>query len=167
MESLNPEKKTAAETITYKAKLSPAIHKAVVNLVKQGNWIQTASRAVGIPRSTMFRWMQIGRGEHPTRAATEPYLSFAKDVDDAFATAEVEIVQDLRSSDDWRAKAWLLESGPARDRWSQSVNINAQMAPAASILDTLRQRSLTQGDEELEPLEIDVKELKEPENAKG
>ena len=167
MESLNPEKKTAAETITYKAKLSPAIHKAVVNLVKQGNWIQTASRAVGIPRSTMFRWMQIGRGEHPTRAATEPYLSFAKDVDDAFATAEVEIVQDLRSSDDWRAKAWLLERGPARDSWSQSVNINAQMAPAASILDTLRQRSLTQGDEELEPLEIDVKELKEPENAKG
>ncbi len=150
---------------TGTGKLTSGVHKAVVKNVREGNWIYTSAKALGIGRRTIARWMQIGKGEHPTIKASEPYISFANDVEEAFAQAEIEIVSTVKNAEDWRAQAWLLERGPARDRWSQNVNITAQLAPAASILDTLRERSLTDGN--LEPLEVEVKEIKEPENAQS
>ena len=46
----------------------------------------------------------------------------------------------------------------------KEITISAQLAPAASILDTLRNRSLTESKEALEPLEVEVKEIS---NAEG
>ena len=64
-------------------------------------------------------------------------------------------MKDLHQEADWRAKAWLLERGPSRDRWSQNVTISAQLAPATSILDALRSRSaaIEEGDE-IHPLQV-------------
>ena len=147
-------------------KLTPAIHKAIVEHVKQGNWVYTAAKAVGISRRTVMTWMQIGRGEHPTRESVEPYTSFAADVEEAFATGEIEIVKDIRQDGDWRAKAWLLERGPARDRWSQNTTVIAALAPAASILDTLRQRALdSEEGNEPKPLEVEVRKIEEVSDA--
>ena len=145
-------------------RLTPATHKAIVEFVRQGNWIYTAAKALGLSRRTVATWMQVGRGEHPTRPSEEPYTSFALEVEAAHAEAEITIVEEIRNDKDWRAKAWLLERGPARERWSQEITISAQLAPAASILDTLRNRSLTESKEELEPLEVEVKEIS---NAEG
>ena len=64
-------------------------------------------------------------------------------------------MKDLRGEEDWRAKAWLLERGPSRERWAQQVTLTAQLAPAVSILDTLRSRAIAQ-EEELQPLELPV-----------
>ena len=131
-------------------KLTPAIHKAVVRHVKRGNWIYTAGKALGLSRRTIMTWMQIGRGEHPDRPAKEPYTSFALDVEAAYAEAEIQIVEGVRTADDWRAGAWLLEHGPSRDRWARDITISAQLAPAASILDALRQSTLSAAKEEHE-----------------
>ena len=146
------------------AQLTPAIYKAIIRLVEKGNWTSTAARAVGIRPHTMSRWLQRGRGEHPSLKAKEPYVSFVKDVETAIAKAESRLVDDLGGQEDWRAKAGLLERGPSRERWSQEITISAQLAPAASILDTLRNRSLTESKEGLEPLEVEVKEIS---NAEG
>jgi len=151
------------------SKLTPAMHKAVVKHVKRGNWIYTAGKALGLNRRTIMIWMQIGRGEHPDRPAEEPYTSFATDVEAAFAEAEIQIVDELRTAEDWRAGAWLLEHGPSRDRWAPNITISAQLAPAASILDALRQRTLDAPTDapKQEVLMIKPLEVREVNNAKS
>ena len=156
------------------AQLTPAIYKAIIRLVEKGNWTSTAARAVGIRPHTMSRWLQRGRGEHPDLKAKEPYVSFVRDVEIAIAKAESRLVDDLGGQEDWRAKAWLLERGPARDRWSPNVTVSAQLAPAASILDTLRSRAaaaIEEGDD-VKPLQIAAPveteaKVKEPSDAKS
>lgn len=141
-----------------KTQLTPAVHKAIVKIVSDGNYFTTAAKQVGVDRKVVGRWLQIGRGEHPTIGAKEPFISFAEDVDNALANAEIKLVSDLAQSEDWRAKAWLLERGPNRERWSQNVTINAQLAPAASILDTLRHRAAGEfAEDEYRPQLIEAK----------
>jgi hypothetical protein len=138
-------------------KLKKNVHNAIVRSVANGNWINTAAKAAGLDTRTVQKWIQIGKGEHPTKPPVEPFVSFAEDIEKAMALAEEGLVAQVKDSDDWRARAWLLERGPTRDRWSQNVLINAQIAPAAAILDNLRSRaSAVQSEEkkEIEPLDL-------------
>ena len=142
---------------TGSTKLKKNIHNAIVRSVANGNWINTAAKAAGLDTRTVQKWIQIGKGEHPTKPPVEPFVSFAEDIEKAMALAEEGLVAQVKDSDDWRARAWLLERGPTRDRWSQNVLINAQIAPAAAILDNLRSRaSAVQSEEkkEIEPLDL-------------
>ena len=156
-----------------KTMLTPFVYKSIIAIIEKGNWTETAAVAAGVGLRNVTRWIQIGSGEHPTLKAKEPFISFARDVETASAKAEARLVNDLGVQEDWRAKAWLLERGPARDRWSQNVTISAQLAPAASILDTLRSRAaaIEEGDE-IEPLQIaepveTEAKVKEPSDAKS
>ena len=139
---------------------------SILEAVSQGNWIDTAAQSVGITKRVIHRWIQIGRGDHPTRKPVEPFITFSQEIETALAKAEQSLVKDLRKEADWRAKAWLLERGPSRDRWSQNVTISAQLAPATSILDALRSRAAaTEEGEEVQPLQI--LEAKEDSDAKS
>jgi len=151
-----------------KTQLTPFVYKAIIKAISEGNWQSTAARSVGIEPRTVSRWVQIGRGDHPTVKAVEPFISFSQEVENAQAKAEQSLVTDLRGQEDWRAKAWLLERGPSRDRWSQNVTISAQLAPATSILDALRSRSaaIEEGDE-IEPLQVTASTDKESSDAKS
>jgi len=154
------------ETVNKRTKLTPVVYKSILEAVSQGNWIDTAAQSVGIDRRVIHRWIQIGRGDHPTRKPVEPFVTFSQEIETALAKAEQSLVKDLRKEADWRAKAWLLERGPSRDRWSQNVTISAQLAPAASILDALRNRAAaTEEGEEVQPLQI--LEAKEDSDAKS
>ena len=135
--------------------LTPAVHKEIVKRLQQGNWIVTSAQAAGVSQRSVMRWIQRGKGEMPGKEAVEPYISFARDVEEAISKSEVQLVNDLQRESDWRAKAWLLERGPSRERWAQQVTLTAQLAPAVSILDTLRSRAIAQ-EEELQPLELPV-----------
>lgn len=135
--------------------LTPTVHKEIVKRLRQGNWIITSAQAAGVSQRSVMRWIQRGKGEMPGKEAVEPYISFARDVEEAISTSEVQLVSDLQRESDWRAKAWLLERGPSRERWAQQVTLTAQLAPAVSILDTLRSRAIAQ-EEELQPLELPV-----------
>tara|TARA_Y100001937_G_scaffold115443_1_gene166238 strand:- start:782 stop:1288 length:507 start_codon:yes stop_codon:yes gene_type:complete len=142
---------------TGSSKLKRNVHNAIVRSIANGNWIPTAAKAANLDPQTVNSWIQIGRGEHPTKPAVEPFVSFAEDVQKAMALAEEGLVAQVKDSDDWRAKAWLLERGPARDRWSQNILVNAQIAPAAAILDNLRSRAAAVESEEtvaIEPLDL-------------
>ena len=154
------------ETVNKRTKLTPVVYKSILEAVSQGNWIDTAAQSVGIDRRVIQRWIQIGRGDHPTRKPVEPFITFSQEIETALAKAEQSLVKDLRKEADWRAKAWLLERGPSRDRWSQNVTISAQLAPATSILDALRSRAAaTEEGEEVQPLQI--LEAKEDSDAKS
>jgi len=154
------------DTVNKRTKLTPVVYKSILEAVSQGNWIDTAAQSVGIDRRVIHRWIQIGRGDHPTRKPVEPFITFSQEIETALAKAEQSLVKDLRKEADWRAKAWLLERGPSRDRWSQNVTISAQLAPAASILDALRNRAAaTEEGEEVQPLQI--LEAKEDSDAKS
>tara|TARA_R100000656_G_scaffold94795_1_gene68742 strand:+ start:43 stop:534 length:492 start_codon:yes stop_codon:yes gene_type:complete len=154
------------DTVNKRTKLTPVVYKSILEAVSQGNWIDTAAQSVGIDRRVIHRWIQIGRGDHPTRKPVEPFVTFSQEIETALAKAEQSLVKDLRKEADWRAKAWLLERGPSRDRWSQNVTISAQLAPATSILDALRNRAAaTEEGEEVQPLQI--LEAKEDSDAKS
>ena len=135
--------------------LTPVVHKQIVKKLCEGNWIITSAQAAGVSQRSVMRWIQRGKGEMPGKDAIEPYLSFARDVEEANSKAEVQLVSDLQRESAWRAKAWLLERGPSRERWAPQVTLTAQLAPAVSILDTLRSRAIAQ-EEELQPLELPV-----------
>ena len=152
--------------VNKRTKLTPVVFNSILEAVSQGNWIDTAAQSVGIDRRVIQRWIQIGRGDHPTRKPVEPFITFSQEIETALAKAEQSLVKDLRKEADWRAKAWLLERGPSRDRWSQNVTISAQLAPATSILDALRSRAAaTEEGEEVQPLQI--LEAKEDSDAKS
>ena len=154
------------DTVNKRTKLTPVVFKSILEAVSQGNWIDTAAQSVGITKRVIHRWIQIGRGDHPTRKPVEPFITFSQEIETALAKAEQSLVKDLRKEADWRAKAWLLERGPSRDRWSQNVTISAQLAPATSILDALRSRAAaTEEGEEVQPLQI--LEAKEDSDAKS
>ena len=154
------------DTVNKRTKLTPVVFKTILEAVSQGNWIDTAAQSVGITKRVIHRWIQIGRGDHPTRKPVEPFITFSQEIETALAKAEQSLVKDLRKEADWRAKAWLLERGPSRDRWSQNVTISAQLAPATSILDALRSRAAaTEEGEEVQPLQI--LEAKEDSDAKS
>jgi len=135
--------------------LTPAVHKSIIKKLSEGNWLTTSAQAAGVSQRSVMRWIQRGKGEMPGKDAIEPYASFAKDVERAISKAEVQLVSDLQRESDWRAKAWLLERGPSRERWAPQVTLTAQLAPAVSILDTLRNRAIAH-EEELQPLELPV-----------
>ena len=154
------------DIVNKRTKLTPVVFKSILEAVSQGNWIDTAAQSVGITKRVIHRWIQIGRGDHPTRKPVEPFITFSQEIETALAKAEQSLVKDLRKEADWRAKAWLLERGPSRDRWSQNVTISAQLAPATSILDALRNRAAaTEEGEEVQPLQI--LEAKEDSDAKS
>lgn len=77
----------------------------LVAMLRAGNQMVIATRAVGISRQTFGIWMRRGaRGE-------QPYRAFRERVEQARAEAEVRHVTQIAAAagQDWRAGAWMLE----------------------------------------------------------
>ena len=116
-----------------RTKLTPKVHKAIVASVRSGNFAGTAAKAAGIARSTLSAWKQ------KADSGIQPYGALFEELEIVSAKAEDELVGDLRSNPDWRAKAWWLEHGPAREAWGAGAGSSATDL-AVALLDTLRGR---------------------------
>ena len=116
-----------------RTKLTPKVHKAIVASVRSGNFAGTAAKAAGIARSTLSAWKQNAD------SGIQPYGALFEELEIVSAKAEDEIVGELRSNPDWRAKAWWLEHGPAREAWGAGAGSSATDL-AVALLDTLRGR---------------------------
>lgn len=114
-------------------KLTRRVHEAIVSSVRAGNYIGTAAKAAGIARSTVTLW------KTKADSGIEPYGALFRDLEIVSAKAEDEIVAELRSNPDWRAKAWWLEHGPAREAWGAGTG-SSTTDLAVALLDTLRGR---------------------------
>jgi hypothetical protein len=88
---------------------------AIVDLLKRGNYISTAARAVGINPVTIGAWVRKGHElsevDRELDETEQMFVDFAVEVEKARAFAEVSHVETIRqaSKDNWTASAWWLE----------------------------------------------------------
>lgn len=148
--SRTPSKATGRKRATAKKKttrrgrvptlVKPDVMKRFLDLVRAGNYLQTAAIASGIGRSTLWSWVQRGRRERERLIATESdggkvepleservYLDFLDAVERAEAEAEAYHVTNIRAlagpSNDGQVRArasfgYLERKAP--ERWSRS-----------------------------------------------
>jgi hypothetical protein len=87
-------------------KLDPALSQRIVDLIRAGNYLEVAATAVGIHKSTLHRWLSVGRKQKRGR-----FHKFLLQVEKAQAESEsrdVALVAKAAGTD-WRAAAWRLE----------------------------------------------------------
>ena len=93
-------------------KFTPALATKFVELVRRGNFRETASAQCGIDSRTLRGWLS------KAAAGDERFQQFVSDVDAAEAVAEGVMVGALyrAAETDWKAAAWLLERRGSK-RW--------------------------------------------------
>ena len=89
------------------SKLTPKVEKEFVDLVKSGNYIETACVMVGIGRSTYYDWIKKANDS----IESNRYTKFRDNVRKAQAWAEARdiFIISRHAENNWRAAAWLLE----------------------------------------------------------
>jgi hypothetical protein len=139
--------------------LTPEIADRIVNMLKLGNYQETAAAAAGIDARTLRRWLHRGASREE-----EPYATFAARVLEAEASAESRHVGTLYSAsrEDWRAAAWIL-SRKSPDRWGdkvqQMIEVSGAATPAQAarlVREAFGDKVLSDASESAEPIGDDV-----------
>lgn len=106
----------AGEGVGRHPKLTEELARRILEALRVGNSLEVAAHHAGISRSTLQRWLSLGREEE----AEPRYRSFAEQVRRARADAEYYAVAVLRRamSEDWRAALAYLERAHPR-RWAR------------------------------------------------
>lgn len=120
-------------------KLEPHRAERIIELLRAGNFRETAARASGVHDATFHRWMERGEKaqedfdrqlrEHPDReptieASEQKYRDFRKACIEAETHAELDMVArfQLGAVKDWKAAENFL-SRRYKDRWAKTTNI--------------------------------------------
>lgn len=106
-----PKKKRGRPT-----KFTPEIVATILDAVKAGNYIETASALAGISKDTFFAWLKKG-----ARAPHGEYRDFSDAIKKAMAYSEALDVMRIgkaANSGNWQAAAWRLER-KFHDRWGR------------------------------------------------
>lgn len=105
---------------TGASKLTPDIQVKIVDALKMGNYIETASALAGVHKSTVYDWLKRGAREKDRinkspnarmKKEEEPFVRFSDVVEKAMAEAEQRdlLIIAKASQQDWKASAWRLE----------------------------------------------------------
>jgi hypothetical protein len=89
-------------------KLTPDKHQKIVELIRAGNYAETACKLTNTGVATFYTWMQKGDGPK----ARTPYKEFREAVEAAKAEAEarmVMVIQRAANDGSWQAASWYLE----------------------------------------------------------
>jgi hypothetical protein len=97
--------------------LTPALADNLVTMLRAGNYIEVACRAVGVHRRTLSLWLARGRAGAP---GDEVFAELAERVDVALAEGEVRNVAQIAAAarENWQAAAWILERSYP-ERWGR------------------------------------------------
>jgi transposase len=89
-----------------KQKLKTELQEMICNLIKRGVYIEVACEAVGIAKSTFYRWLARGENE-----ASGIYRDFSNAIKKAEAESHILYLDMIRKAapDCWQAAAWYLE----------------------------------------------------------
>lgn len=100
-----------------KTQLTDGLQDQLITMLRAGNYIEVACRAVNLPRRTFSYWMARGRSDDARDAR---YREFVEQVEQARALAEVRNVAVVTraAADTWQAAAWLLERQHS-ERWAR------------------------------------------------
>ena len=101
----------------------------IVDLVRAGNYLDTAATAAGLHRTTLHRWLRQGREQKRGM-----YRKFLNTVEKAQAESESRDVALIAkaSADDWRAAAWRLERKAPR-RYGLRIQVGVQEELEAAL----------------------------------
>ena len=104
-----------------KTKCTPELTERIAQLIKAGNYRETACAASGVSSRQMREWLQKGA------EGLEPFASFLEAMDVAEAGAEARHVLTITSAskEDWRAAAWIL-SRKYHKRWGDKIQVEIQ-----------------------------------------
>lgn len=96
-------------------KLTPEIQKTIVELLRRGNYIETAAVFAGIDKKTFYNWMKRGN-----EATSGKYNEFFHAVEQAMAEAEIRDVANITNAakTNWKASAWRLQHRNPR-KWGK------------------------------------------------
>lgn len=114
-------------------KFTPEIGDKFVEIVRRGNFRESACAQVGITPPTMRRWLRMASEGH------EQLREWVRKLDQAEAEAEDVMVVAIRRAaiKDWRAAAWYLERrGPQRWGFKAQVEVSLQ-EELARVLDVV------------------------------
>lgn len=99
--------------------LTEELQKRITDVIRAGNYIETAAAYAGINKTTLYDWMKRGAAEqkrvHETGRKPQkkelPFLEFSNAVEKALAESEIRDVTRIgdASRSDWKAAAWRLE----------------------------------------------------------
>jgi transposase len=87
-------------------KLNDELQNQICELLRWGNYIETACAFCGITKKTLYEWMKLGNLEEQGI-----HRNFLNAVNKAQAEAEMRDVQNIHNAakTDWKASAWRLE----------------------------------------------------------
>lgn len=89
----------------------------LVTMLRAGNYVSVAARAVGLSVDVLSEWLERGASSNPADA---PFVALREALDRARADGEVRSVALVAAAaaENWQAAAWLLER-QYPDRWSR------------------------------------------------
>ena len=120
-----------------KLKLNSRISQAICTSLKNGNYLSTSARAVGISEASVRSW--IAQGSTPN--APKIFKDFVDDVERSQAEAELKSLNAIATSDDWRAHAWILEHGTNKARYKSDDIATPQVVAVNTLIESLRTRA--------------------------
>lgn len=97
-----------------KTKLNEELQELIVQLIRSGNYIETAAAVAGVDKKNLYAWLKRG-----ARSRRGKYARFRNAVIKALGEGEALDVARIRlaaEQGDWRAAAWRLERRHTR-RW--------------------------------------------------
>jgi len=107
-----------------RTKLTPDLQDRLLGLIRQGNYIDTACKLVGLDRTVIYDWLKRGSKDDPE----EPYTSFALAFWEAEGEAEKNVLAiiDKAAAVDWKAAAWKIERRWP-ERWGRKDRLQAEV----------------------------------------
>jgi len=85
-------------------KLTPETQTKIVNLLRAGNYVETAAAFCDIDKPSIYDWLKRGN-----RQKTGIYRDFLNAVERAQAEAEIRDLEAIRKDGAWQGSAWRLE----------------------------------------------------------
>ncbi len=101
-----------------RCKLTPELQDRIVELIRAGNYIETVCQAVGIGKTTFYRWLERGRNSKTKKGK---FWEFWNAIKKAESEAEAFYLDQIRKAaveGRWQAAAWYLER-KYPDRWGR------------------------------------------------
>lgn len=160
------------------SKISPELTAKICDMLRAGNYIETAAAYAGINKTTLYDWMKRGAREMERvelagkgakiRKKEQPYVDFSNAVTKALAEAEVRdlIIISNAAKTDWKAAAWKLERRTP-DKWGRKERLDANLQHSGKDggpIQTEQNLNLSNlSDEELAVLESIIAKSAEPE----
>jgi hypothetical protein len=121
-----------------KTKLTPTLQEKICNLLRHGNYVETAARCAGIHRDTFYTWMKKGE------EGVEPYAAFNEAVHEALALGEALDLAKIEkaATTNWTAAAWRLERR-FPERWGRRDRVKVDVRAPAHRDRTKRRIAIT------------------------